>query len=66
MASHAQTPQFILFGDSLTMWAFDEENGGFGWFLGSQYGEKVVVRNEGVKSIYCKRYNDQLTRKQER
>ncbi|KAF3003797.1 hypothetical protein E8E13_010214 [Curvularia kusanoi] len=39
--------KFILFGDSLTQWAFVEEQRGFGWFLEQQYGRKVVVRNEG-------------------
>ena len=46
--SYAQAPQFVLFGDSLTEWGFDEHNEGFGWFLERQYGDKVDIKNEGV------------------
>lgn len=44
----AQTPQFVLFGDSLTEWAFGEHNTGFGWFLENRYRDKVDVRCEGI------------------
>ncbi|KAJ4985842.1 GDSL-like Lipase/Acylhydrolase [Stagonosporopsis vannaccii] len=44
-------PQFILFGDSLTEWAFEEENTGFGWFLENKYRDKVDVRCEGMQSF---------------
>ncbi|KAL1605702.1 hypothetical protein SLS59_003505 [Nothophoma quercina] len=45
--SYAQAPQFVLFGDSLIEWGFDEHNEGFGWFLERQYGDKVDIKNEG-------------------
>ncbi|KAL1656000.1 hypothetical protein SLS61_001564 [Didymella pomorum] len=34
---------FILFGDSLTEWAFDEHNEGFGWNLEQKYEAKVQI-----------------------
>jgi hypothetical protein len=43
-----QTPEFVLFGASMTEWSFDEETHGFGWFLGTRYEGKVRVVNEGI------------------
>ena len=48
---YAQTPQFILFGNSLTEWAFDEHNEGFGWYIEQKYGERVQVQCEGTKQL---------------
>jgi lysophospholipase L1-like esterase len=49
--SHARVPQFILFGDSLTEWAFDEHNEGFGWNLEQKYEAKVQVHCEGIELL---------------
>ena len=46
MSSHLQ-PEFVLFGDSLTEWSFDEHTLGFGLHLRQQYEGKVGVVNEG-------------------
>jgi lysophospholipase L1-like esterase len=51
MRLSAQASQFILFGDSLTEWAFDEHNEGFGWHFQQKYGEKVQVQCEGTKQL---------------
>ncbi len=48
MDSKAKLAQFILFGDSLTEWAFEEYNEGFGWFLQQKYKNKVHVQCEGT------------------
>ncbi|USP75974.1 hypothetical protein yc1106_03248 [Curvularia clavata] len=40
-------PQFVLFGDSLTEWSFDEVDQGFGWFLQQKYRYKAAILNEG-------------------
>ena len=50
----APAPQFILFGDSLTEWAFDEHNEGFGWYFEQKYGEKVQVQCEGTQPLVAK------------
>ncbi|KAF9694454.1 hypothetical protein EKO04_007303 [Ascochyta lentis] len=42
-----RTPEFILFGDSLTEWSFDEEKEGFGWLLEQKYQSKARMLNEG-------------------
>jgi lysophospholipase L1-like esterase len=42
--------QVVLFGDSLTEWAFEEENHGFGWYLQDWYKENVEIVNEGMCS----------------
>lgn len=47
--SYAQASQFILFGDSLTEWAFDAHNEGFGWYFEQKYGEKMQIQCEGTK-----------------
>ncbi|KAH6614298.1 SGNH hydrolase-type esterase domain-containing protein [Boeremia exigua] len=47
MALQTQKPQFILFGDSLTEWGFEEFDEGFGWFLEQKYKDKVHVQCEG-------------------
>lgn len=49
MPSYAQAQQFILFGDSLTEWAFDEHNEGFGWYLEQKYQNSVQVQCEGTR-----------------
>lgn len=49
MTSGAPKSQFILFGDSLTEWAFEEWNEGFGWFLEHKYQDKVNVICEGMQ-----------------
>ncbi|KAF2019944.1 SGNH hydrolase [Aaosphaeria arxii CBS 175.79] len=40
-------PKIILFGASLTQWAFEEDNRGFGWVLTQKYHDKAEVLNEG-------------------
>jgi lysophospholipase L1-like esterase len=40
-------PQIICLGASLTEWAFQEEDHGFGWYLQHVYGDKVEVVNKG-------------------
>lgn len=45
--SSKKLPQFVLFGDSLTEWSFEEETQGFGWYLKSWYEGKVEIINEG-------------------
>jgi hypothetical protein len=40
-------PEFVLFGDSLTEWSFDEETAGFGHFLENKYQDKVRMVNRG-------------------
>lgn len=40
-------PDFVLFGDSLTEWGFNEDNEGFGWYLEKRYEQRVRVINEG-------------------
>lgn len=44
----SKLPQFVLFGDSLTEWSFDEHTEGFGWALQQIYKGKVDVVNEGA------------------
>ncbi|KAF2188187.1 SGNH hydrolase [Zopfia rhizophila CBS 207.26] len=46
MGSKRQLPEIVLFGDSLTQWAFDELTGGFGWVLEQKYAGKAEVFNE--------------------
>lgn len=41
-------PQIVLFGDSLTEWAFDETTAGFGWVLEKKYHGKAEIVNEGM------------------
>lgn len=43
-----QLPEFVLFGDSLTEWSFDEDTEGFGWVLEQKYFEKVSILNAGT------------------
>jgi hypothetical protein len=43
----ANLPEFVLFGDSLTEWSFDEETQGFGLFLEKTYKGKAAIVNEG-------------------
>ncbi|KAJ4355330.1 hypothetical protein N0V95_003005 [Ascochyta clinopodiicola] len=43
----AQTPEFVLFGASLTEWSFDEHNEGFGWALEQKYHARARIVNEG-------------------
>lgn len=50
MALPNNLPEFVLFGDSLTEWSFDEETKGFGLFLQRQYDGKVKIVNEGTIS----------------
>jgi hypothetical protein len=45
--SSLHTPEFVLFGDSLTEWSFDDSTQGFGLFLSEQYAEKARIMNEG-------------------
>jgi hypothetical protein len=46
-SSNPHTPEFVLFGDSLTEWSFDESTQGFGLFLSEQYAGKARIVNEG-------------------
>lgn len=45
--SNKRLPEFILFGDSLTEWSFDEDTRGFGWHLRQRYAGLVDVVNQG-------------------
>jgi lysophospholipase L1-like esterase len=45
--SGVRASQFILFGDSLTEWAFDEHSEGFGWYLQRNYQDRAQVQCEG-------------------
>ncbi|KAH9882091.1 hypothetical protein J1614_001263 [Plenodomus biglobosus] len=45
--SNKRLPEFILFGDSLTEWSFDEDTQGFGWHLRQRYAGLVNVVDEG-------------------
>lgn len=47
MGRTANLPEFVLFGDSLTEWSFDEETQGFGLFLEKTYKGKAAIVNEG-------------------
>jgi lysophospholipase L1-like esterase len=40
-------PEFVLFGDSLTEWSFDESTQGFGLFLEKRYAGKAGIVNKG-------------------
>lgn len=40
-------PEFILFGDSLTAWSFEEDTRGFGLALEEAYDGKANIVNEG-------------------
>ncbi|CBX93954.1 predicted protein [Plenodomus lingam JN3] len=44
--SSPKRAEFVLFGDSLTEWGFDEDTRGFGWYLRQLYAGKVDVVNE--------------------
>ncbi|CAI6332558.1 unnamed protein product [Periconia digitata] len=46
-SSSHKLPVFVLFGDSLTQWSFDEKTEGPGWYLGCTYRDKVEIENEG-------------------
>lgn len=46
-ASRPGLPEFVLFGDSLTEWSFDEITEGFGLFLEQKYKDKAAIVNEG-------------------
>jgi hypothetical protein len=45
MPSSAATPEFVLFGDSLTEWSFSEATQGFGLFFRQQYQDKINIVN---------------------
>jgi hypothetical protein len=45
--SNPPIPEFVLFGDSLTEWSFDNSTRGFGLFLSEQYAGKAHIVNEG-------------------
>ncbi|CAO2654742.1 Nn.00g114750.m01.CDS01 [Neocucurbitaria sp. VM-36] len=47
MTSSNKSPEFVLFGDSLTEWSFDEATSGFGWFLEREYHDRCKIVNEG-------------------
>lgn len=47
MSQKKKLPQFVLFGDSLTEWGFDDSNRGFGWVLEQKYAGKADILNEG-------------------
>jgi hypothetical protein len=51
MPSYSQLPAFVLFGDSLTEWSFDETTQGFGLYLEQKYEGKARMMNEGMFSI---------------
>ncbi|KAF2121561.1 SGNH hydrolase-type esterase domain-containing protein [Lophiotrema nucula] len=46
--SGKKLPEFVLFGDSLTEWGFEEETRGWGWVLEQEYDGKARIENEGV------------------
>ena len=43
----SKLPEFVLFGDSLTEWSFDETTQGFGLFFENRYRRKAAIVNEG-------------------
>ena len=47
MGLHPNMPEFVLFGDSLTDYAFDEHTQGFGLELEKRYKHKALILNEG-------------------
>ena len=51
MASPKRLPEFVLFGDSLTEWSFNENTQGFGLFLEESYADTVAIINEGTQSL---------------
>jgi hypothetical protein len=53
-------PEFVLFGDSLTEWSFDEETAGFGHFLEDKYQGKVRMVNRGRLTGCTKHVNDNI------
>ncbi|KAF2712832.1 SGNH hydrolase [Pleomassaria siparia CBS 279.74] len=46
MVSKSKLPQFVLFGDSLTQWAFSETTAGFGWVLEEKYAGVADIVNQ--------------------
>lgn len=52
MTSSKRLPEFVLFGDSLTEWSFDEDRQGFGLFLEQEYAGKASMANEGKSRIF--------------
>ncbi|KAF2129260.1 SGNH hydrolase [Dothidotthia symphoricarpi CBS 119687] len=52
MISSDDLPEFVLFGDSLTEWSFDDKTQGFGLFLEQQYHGKAQIVNEGQAGYY--------------
>jgi hypothetical protein len=55
MSRSEQTPEFVLFGDSLTEWGFDSTTEGFGLYLEEQYRGKLKIVNQG--ELYVPRYS---------
>jgi hypothetical protein len=47
MSLSKQLPSFVLFGDSLTEWSFEQSTNGFGLHLEKKYAGKVKIFNEG-------------------
>tara|TARA_R110002003_G_scaffold152_5_gene13615 strand:+ start:2110 stop:2256 length:147 start_codon:yes stop_codon:yes gene_type:complete len=48
MTSSNALPEFVLFGDSLTEWSFDDATLGYGQHLERLYHGKVEIVNEGL------------------
>ena len=49
--SDKKLPEFVLFGDSLTEWGFEDETRGWGWVLEQEYDGKARIVNEGEYAI---------------
>ncbi|KAF2855784.1 SGNH hydrolase [Plenodomus tracheiphilus IPT5] len=60
--SYKHRPVFVLFGDSLTEWSFDEDTRGFGLFLREMYEGRVEVVNEGQAGYTSTRLKPNFTR----
>lgn len=43
-----QSPEFVLFGASMTEWSFRAKTQGLGWFWRKEYEGRVQVLNEGI------------------
>jgi hypothetical protein len=53
-------PEFVLFGDSLTEWSFDQETAGFGRFLENKYHGKARMVNRGRLTGCTKHVDDNI------
>ncbi|OAG10203.1 SGNH hydrolase [Paraphaeosphaeria sporulosa] len=61
-SSRKQLPQFVLFGDSLTEWSFDDSTQGFGWYLTDLYKGKAKIVNEGYAGYTSEHVKPEFSR----